>query len=258
MHRGYPANGRPRSPRSMSRLRACCAVHAPVGLAVTPGMCTRRVSISITKKTYRRVRNTVSASRKSHDSISDACEVRNCRQVGDTRRGAGLRPAAARIRRIVPSPMRWPRPTSSPWMRRCLWVPEIVSSAPDLGFLLPDRYRGTSSALDSDSGTISYRDLPPALPDLRAAVRLAGPAAALRRCQEHRDPGAAPPDRGPAAPGQITPAVVGRPGRSWPLSPRRLSAARRRQLSLIVTPRTLLRWHAELVRRRWTYPRRAP
>ncbi len=32
--------------------------------------------------------------------------------------GAGLSPAAARIRRIVPSPRRWPRPTSSPWMRR--------------------------------------------------------------------------------------------------------------------------------------------
>ena len=31
---------------------------------------------------------------------------------------------------------------------------------------------------------------------------------------------------------------------------RRSSAARRRQLFLIVTPRTLLRWHAELVRRR--------
>jgi putative transposase len=31
-----------------------------------------------------------------------------------------------------------------------------------------------------------------------------------------------------------------------------------RQLRLIVSPRTLLRWHAGLVRRRWAYPRRAP
>ena len=28
-----------------------------------------------------------------------------------------------------------------------------------------------------------------------------------------------------------------------------------RQLQLLVSPRTLLRWHADLVRRRWTYPR---
>ena len=31
-----------------------------------------------------------------------------------------------------------------------------------------------------------------------------------------------------------------------------------RRLRLIISPRTLLRWHADLVRRRWAYPRRSP
>ncbi|HTT53019.1 MAG TPA: hypothetical protein VMH35_16615, partial [Streptosporangiaceae bacterium] len=30
------------------------------------------------------------------------------------------------------------------------------------------------------------------------------------------------------------------------------------QLRLIISPRTLLRWHADLVRRHWAYPRRLP
>jgi hypothetical protein len=107
-----------RSPRSMSRLRACWEVQAPVGWAVTPRMCTVRVPISIANKTYTRRRKTVPACRKSAARIPEAWEVRNCRQVGDARRGAGLSPAAARIRRMVPSPTRWPRPRSSPWMRR--------------------------------------------------------------------------------------------------------------------------------------------
>jgi putative transposase len=32
----------------------------------------------------------------------------------------------------------------------------------------------------------------------------------------------------------------------------------RRRHHLFVTPRTLLRWHADLVKRRWTYPKRGP
>ena len=55
---------------------------------------------------------------------------------------------------------------------------------------------------------------------------------------------------------------VGAPGLSW--ADRAVISAlvrripRTRRLCVLVTPRTLLRWHAHLVRRRWTYPRRGP
>jgi hypothetical protein len=79
--------------------------------------------------TYKRLRNTVSTCRKSQARIPAAWEARNCRQVGDARRGAGVSPAATRILRIVPAPTRYPRPRSSPWMRRC----------PHCGFCLASR-----------------------------------------------------------------------------------------------------------------------
>jgi len=49
----------------------------------------------------------------------------------------------------------------------------------------------------------------------------------------------------------------GRTGRSWPRWPG-CCPAQLRQLHLIISLRTLLRWPAALVRRRWTYPRRKP
>ena len=57
---------------------------------------------------------------------------------------------------------------------------------------------------------------------------------------------------------------VKKPGLSWAdravlaALARVLPGSQLRQLRLIISPRTLLRWHAHLIRRHWTYPRRAP
>ena len=61
-----------RSPRSISRLRACCAAHAAVERAVTPRMCTVRVPTSITNSAWSLRRPTVSRWKKSAASIVGA------------------------------------------------------------------------------------------------------------------------------------------------------------------------------------------
>ena len=76
-----------RSPRLRARLRACCTVHSPVGWAVTPPRCIRRVPCSINTSTYSLFSSTVSTCRKSTARIPAAWACRNCRQVGPARRG---------------------------------------------------------------------------------------------------------------------------------------------------------------------------
>jgi hypothetical protein len=119
---------------------------------------------------------------------------------------------------------------------RCLWVPEIVSSAPELRFLLPDRSRGIA-----EPGPGAAR---PTLVTFRLLylifVRLCSRLALLPRSGNVKNTEIL------VLRHQI--AVLQRQVRSPRLSlagravraalARRLSTAHRRQLSLIVTPRT--------------------
>src|SRR5712691_10040562 len=158
----------------------------------------------------------------------------------------------------------WQRTVTAPtrasgfWDKNCfLWVPEIVSPAPELGSCARERSRGTAAGpapATARSAHVTFRLL------YLMLVRLCGWLALLPRSDNARNTEIL------ALRHQI--AVLQRQVRSPRLSwadrailaalTRRLCTARRRQLSLIITPRTLLRWHAELVRRRWRYPRRTP
>ncbi|WP_181383980.1 hypothetical protein [Streptomyces sp. NWU339] len=97
-----------RAPRSDSRLRASWVARAAVGWAVTPRTWTVRMPTSMTKKTYSRVRVTVSTWEKSTARSPLAWARRKSRQVGASpdRRGAGSRPAERRTRRMVAAPTR--------------------------------------------------------------------------------------------------------------------------------------------------------
>ena len=86
-----------------------------VTLSPLPGL---REAIAGALERVATIRYLSEATEAERARMPDAWAARNCRQVGDARRGAGRSPAAARIRRIVPSPTRYPRPSISPWMRR--------------------------------------------------------------------------------------------------------------------------------------------
>ena len=93
---------------------ACCTVQGPVGWAVTPAMCSRRVPCSRNTSAYTRRRSTRSMWTKSQAMMAWACAVRKSRHVGRLRRGAGSMPAAVRISQTVVEPTGRPSRTSSP------------------------------------------------------------------------------------------------------------------------------------------------
>jgi len=141
------------------------------------------------------------------------------------------------------------------WPGWWLPVPKIVSSAPELRFLLRVWSWGTAAvpaAAPARSALVTF------CPLYLIFARLCGWLALLPRSGDARNTEIL------VLRHQI--AVLQRQVRSPRLTwadrailavlTRRVCTARRRQLSLIVTPRTLLRWHADLVKRRWTHRRR--
>ena len=83
-------------PEVHQQVAARWATHSPVGCAVTPARCTRRVPCSMKNSTYRRRKNTVSTWKKSVARIVFAWASRNVRQVSrhEPRRSC---PATARL-----------------------------------------------------------------------------------------------------------------------------------------------------------------
>ena len=76
-----------------TRLRACWATHSRSGLQVTPARGTRRVPISMKKRTKRRRRNTVSTVTKSQARMPTPGRTRTASaQTRPPRRGGRSRP----------------------------------------------------------------------------------------------------------------------------------------------------------------------
>lgn len=94
----------------------------------------------------------MSTCKKSHARMPDASAARNCRHVSDARRGAGPSPEAARIRRTVPSPTRYPDPATHPESGD---IPSVDSAAPAAPPAPAPRPEPVGVPMRSDS-SISY------------------------------------------------------------------------------------------------------
>jgi hypothetical protein len=97
--------------------RACWVAQRPSGLALQPARCTRRVSSSTKKSTYRRRSQSVSTVKKSHAMVDAACARRKSRQLSRARALAGGKPASRRILATLVAETRTPTPASSPTIR---------------------------------------------------------------------------------------------------------------------------------------------
>ena len=108
-------------------LRACWVTHVELGFRVTPRTSTRRKPRWIANRTYSVRSQTASTVKKSRASIPCACERRNSRQVGPSRRGAGPSPFARSSVRILVAETLMPSLASSP---RILMQPHRGFSRP--------------------------------------------------------------------------------------------------------------------------------
>ncbi len=178
-----------RLPGSAARFRACRTARARVGWAVTPVRCRRRVPCSRNASTYRRLPRTVSRWKKSAAMIPSAWAVRNARQPGPERRGAGSMPGS--IEDLphrgggdrVPGPGRFALDSSVP--------PPWILPGQAEGGLLERGFGGWAAGSAASGGVVPLRHDRSAVPSRqgpRGDREDRSPAAAGGECGQCREP----------------------------------------------------------------------